>query len=104
MRQRLGRAAGACVMTGGLFLPGLRGAEVQSFLFPGGTEVEIVAALLAPGQIILARLVQAPEIKRVLIRFLDNVYELGPKERALENFALIGLDLDIKPGPYEIDM
>jgi len=91
-------------LIGTLILPGLSGAEVQSFLFPGGTEVEIVAPLLEPGQIILARLVQAPEIKRVSIHLLDNVYELGPKEPAHETFALIGLDLDLKPGPYEIDM
>lgn len=104
MSWHLARAAGVCVLTGGLVLPSFFGSQVQPFLFPGGTEVEIVAPQLEPGQIILARLGQAPEIERVSIRFLDNVYELGPKERALETFALIGLDLDIKAGPYEMDI
>jgi murein DD-endopeptidase MepM/ murein hydrolase activator NlpD len=91
-------------LAGGLILPGLFGAEVQSFLFPGGTEVEIVAPLLEPGQIILARLVQTAGVKKVSIRFGETFCELGPREKGLENFALIGLDLSLKPGPYDFDM
>jgi murein DD-endopeptidase MepM/ murein hydrolase activator NlpD len=80
------------------------GFENQSLRFPSGTEVEIVASILEPGQIMLARLVQGPDIKKFSIRFGDAVYELGPREQALEAFALIGLDLGLKPGPYDLEM
>lgn len=87
-----------------LIAPILFGGENQFLQFPGGTEVEIIAPVVEPGQIILARLVQAPDVKRVSIRFGDALYELGPKEQALETFALIGLDLGLKPGPYDLEM
>jgi hypothetical protein len=80
------------------------GVENQSLRFPGGTEVEIVAPILEPGQIMLARLVQAPDVKKFSIRFGDAVYELGPREQAFEAFTLIGLDLGLKPGPYDLEM
>jgi len=80
------------------------GGENQSLRFPGGTEVELIAPILEPGQIILARLIRAPAVKKVLIRFGDAAYELGPREQALETFALIGLDLGLKPGPYDLEM
>jgi murein DD-endopeptidase MepM/ murein hydrolase activator NlpD len=64
----------------------------------------LIAPVLQPGRIILARFVPEPGVRKVSIRFQDADYELGPKEQGLENFALIGLDLGLKPGPYDIEM
>jgi murein DD-endopeptidase MepM/ murein hydrolase activator NlpD len=99
----------ASPMSGRIFIvwliaPFVFGGENQSLRFPGGTEVEIIAPVLEPGQIILARLVQAPDVKKVSIRFGDAVYELGPREQALETFTLIGLDLGLKPGPLDLEI
>jgi len=80
------------------------GSEDQFLRFPGGTEVELVAPVLEPGQIILARLRQTPDVRKVTIRFGDTAYELGSREETLEPFALIGLDLGLKPGPYDLEM
>jgi murein DD-endopeptidase MepM/ murein hydrolase activator NlpD len=85
------------------FLPPGAG-ETRLLRFPGGTEVEIDAPLLEPGQIILARLLQAPDIRKITIRFGDDIYELGPQGEGLEPFALVGLDLGFKPGPYDIEI
>jgi murein DD-endopeptidase MepM/ murein hydrolase activator NlpD len=87
-----------------IIAPSALGIDNQALRFPGGTEVEIVAPVLEPGQIILARLMQGPDVKKFSIRFGDAVYELGPREQALEAFALIGLDLGLKPGPYDLEM
>jgi murein DD-endopeptidase MepM/ murein hydrolase activator NlpD len=76
----------------------------QLLRFPGGTEVEIVAPILEPGQIILVRLRPAPDIRKLTVRFGDATYELGPQEESLEPFALIGLDLGLKSGPYDFEM
>ena len=78
------------------------GGENQLVRFPGGTEVEIVAPVLEPGQIILVRLRQAANVRKLTVRFGDASYELGSRDGDLESFALIGLDLGSKPGPYDL--
>lgn len=80
------------------------GVESQFLRFPGGAEVQIAAPVLEPGQIMVARLLQAPDVKKLAIRFGQASYELGPREETLEPFALIGLDLGIKPGAYDLEM
>jgi murein DD-endopeptidase MepM/ murein hydrolase activator NlpD len=84
--------------------PSASGSENQFFRFPGGTEVELVAPVLEPGQIMLVRLLQAPDVRKLTVRFGDATYELGPREQTLESFALIGFDLGLKPGPYDLEM
>jgi len=92
---------GLCILW--LLGPAVFGGESQTLRFPGGTEVEISAAVLEPGQVILARLLQAQDVEKVSIRFGDAVCELGPREEGLEPFALIGLDLGLKPGSYDLE-
>jgi len=103
-RLRTARPVSGFIFVVWLIAPFVFGGEKQLLQFPGGTEIEIIAPIVEPGQIILARLVQAPDVKRVSIRFGDAIYELGPREQALETFALIGLDLGLKPGPYDLEM
>lgn len=87
----------------GLCIPAVFGG-FQAFQFPSGVEVEIVVRVVEPGQIMLLRLAPQPGVKKVQIRFLDAAYELGPPDQGFEEFALIGLDLGLKPGAYELDM
>jgi hypothetical protein len=73
--------------------------------FSCGTEVEIIAPALEAGRILLARLVQISGAKRVVIGFEDSVYELRREgEEGGEAFALIGLDLALKPGMHDLKM
>jgi len=100
----MAKPVSGCIFIVWLIAPAFLGGENQSLRFPGGTEVELIAPILEPGQIILARLIRAPAVKKILIRFGDAAYELVPREQALETFALIGLDLGLKPGPYDLEM
>jgi murein DD-endopeptidase MepM/ murein hydrolase activator NlpD len=93
-----------CLVLLGTIAASAFGVENQLLRFPGGTEVELTALALEPGQIILVRLLQAPDIRKVTIRFGDAVSELSPRAETLEAFALIGLDLGLKPGPYDFEM
>jgi len=93
-----------CLIVLWFLLPSVFGVENQSFRFPGGTEVEIIAPVLEPGQIILARLGKAPGIRKLSVRFADAVYECEPREQADGAFILIGIDLGLKPGPYDLEM
>jgi hypothetical protein len=78
------------------------GRETESVRFSGGAEVEIVAPVLEPGQIVLARLKPAPGLGKLVIRLADAVYEL--EAGSDQGFVLIGLDLGLKPGPHDLAM
>ncbi|MFZ2055321.1 MAG: M23 family metallopeptidase [Candidatus Aminicenantales bacterium] len=78
------------------------GADNAVVRFACGIEVELIAPSLEPGRILLARLVQASGAKRVVIGFGDAVYELRMGQEGSEAFALIGLDLGLKPGSHDL--
>lgn len=80
------------------------GWEPQTVRLAGGTEVEIIAPVLEPGGIVLARLRAAPDIKKVSFQFADAAYEWAPGGKENTGFLLIGLDLGLKPGPYDLAM
>ena len=103
-RPRLTKPLRAVLIMLWMVSPSASGRENQFFRFPGGTEVELVAPVLEPGQIMLVRLLQAPDVRKLTVRFGDATYELGPREQTLESFALIGFDLGLKPGPYDLEM
>lgn len=87
-----------------MLIPPTGGAENVVVRFSCGAEVELSASALEPGRILLAGLVQASGAKRVVIAFGDAVYELKAGEERGEAFALIGLDLAIKPGLHDLKM
>jgi hypothetical protein len=82
----------------------LSGAESVVIQFPCGAKVEIIAPALEPGQILLAGMVQTSGTRRILIAFKGAVFELKGKEEGGSGFALVGLDLGLKPGPYDLKM
>ena len=67
---------------------------------PLGTKIELICSSFEPGQIVLARLKDASGAKKVSIQFLDQRYELEPSPEGGSPFALIGVDLGLKPGSY----
>jgi murein DD-endopeptidase MepM/ murein hydrolase activator NlpD len=80
------------------------GADNAVVRFSCGAEVELIAPVLEPGGILLAKLIKAASAERAVIAFEDADYELGIGEGAGAAFALIGLDLAIKPGTYDLKM
>jgi Peptidase family M23 len=101
---RASRRAVQLIFVLGFCFAGVVRASRQSPQYPGGTEVELIAPVVQPGRIILARFVPQPGVRKVSIRFQEDLYELGPKDQGFENFALIGLDLGLKPGPLDLEM
>jgi murein DD-endopeptidase MepM/ murein hydrolase activator NlpD len=94
------RRRGILVLIG--LAPSVLCGQTQVLRFPGGAEVEIRAPVLEPGRIVLARLVQGPDLRKITLRFGSVVYELEPGEETAEPFVLIGLDLGLKPGAHEL--
>jgi hypothetical protein len=97
-----GRTGG--VLGVSLCLAGAFGGGSQTVQFPGDAEVEIVAPAAAPGRIMLVRLASLTGVKKAVIGFQEAVWELGPSDQGLEDFALIGLDLGLKPGTYDLEL
>ncbi len=69
--------------------------SLRSSLGPG---IEFTSSSFAPGGIVLAQLRGAEAVKKAVIRFGGETYELGPGDEGLEPFALIGLDLGLSSG------
>jgi hypothetical protein len=79
-------------------------ADSTVLRFSCGAEVELIAPALEPGRILLAKLLHPSGARKVLIAFEDAEYELRGEEEAGEAFALIGLDLGLKPGSHDFKM
>jgi len=65
-----------------------------------GSQIEFASNSFAPGGIVLAQLRVAEAVKKAVIRFGGEAYELGSKSEGLEPFVLIGLDLSLSPGTH----
>ncbi len=79
-------------------------AETLTIRFECGSVIEVEAPVLEPGRAILARLIQPSGSEKILIRFGDADYVLGSGEEDSGPFALIGLDLALKPGPHALKL
>lgn len=67
-----------------------------------GMPVEFVFRSLQPGEVILAVLKGEPPVKAVRLQFLGKKYVLSSSRPGEKPFALIGVDLDVKPQSYVI--
>ncbi len=78
-------------------------AENLSLRFSLGPELEFSSNFFLPGGFVLVELRDGERLKKAIIRFGGDTYELGPKEEGLEPFALIGFDLGLRPGNHILE-
>jgi murein DD-endopeptidase MepM/ murein hydrolase activator NlpD len=97
----LAMAAGISAAAG---LAGPQGAPESGILVSSfGAGVNFVPKSSVPGGIIRAAFNEGGSVRRVVLRFMGREYTLGKREDGLEPFALIGIDLDVKPGDYSLE-
>jgi hypothetical protein len=65
-----------------------------------GTPIELAFRALQPGEAVGATLRDDPTVRKVVLRFLDQSWTLAPSAQGGRPFALLGIDLNVKPGPY----
>lgn len=90
-----------------LALLGAGGQTISSTESVSGTRGEAVmirARSYAPGDILLLTLIKPSPVREVKASFLNRDYSLKPKSEGGEPLALIGLDLGLKPGRYDLDL
>lgn len=85
------------------FLPSLslQKEKLQSSV---GEAIEISYRALEPGEVVLVTLQANPMVKKTTVIFLGEKYNLGSRTMDLEPFAFIGLDLNLKPDSYLMDV
>jgi len=76
----------------------------ESFQSPKGVVIELDYRTLEPGEVILVTQKESPEVAGMAVRFLDKTYAAARRGQASDSFALIGLDLEVKPGSYPLDI
>jgi murein DD-endopeptidase MepM/ murein hydrolase activator NlpD len=67
-----------------------------------GAAIELTARSLQPGEVILAVLHGTPDVGTAELAFLGKRYGLTPNGPAGLPFALLGIDLETKPGSYRL--
>jgi murein DD-endopeptidase MepM/ murein hydrolase activator NlpD len=67
---------------------------------PSGAAVELTARSFQPGEAILAVLHGTPDVRAAELAFLGKRYGFAANGPAGLPFALLGIDLDTKPGSY----
>jgi murein DD-endopeptidase MepM/ murein hydrolase activator NlpD len=90
----------AVLLLGLISPPG--GDEKSVIRFPSGPEIDLAAAVLEPGGVLLAKWRPGPEVKKMNIRFGEAAYESINEGGDGALFALIGLDLALEPGPHDL--
>lgn len=71
--------------------------ETKSIAFPG-FPVEFVFRSLQPGEVILAELKESPSVHKLVLEAGGHSYVLDRRAPGATAFALIGIDLAVKPG------
>jgi hypothetical protein len=66
-----------------------------------GITIEMTCRALEPGEPVLFRL-KTREIMAASLHFLGQTVILKPDRSGQEPLALVGIDLDVKPGPYPL--
>lgn len=68
------------------------------------SSIEFQSSAFEPGGVLLATFNKNLGARKATIRFLDRTYTLGRTEDGLEALAFIGLDLQMIPGLYEMEI
>jgi hypothetical protein len=75
----------------------------ESLRTPSGITVEMACRSLQPGEPVLFVL-KSRDVLAVSLRFMRKTVVLRPDASSREPLAFLGVDLDVKPGPYPLDI
>ncbi len=76
----------------------------ESFQSLRGVSIELSYRSLEPGEVILVTQKETPDVVGMTVHFLDRSYNAARRGPASDSFALVGLDLEVKPGSYVMDI
>jgi murein DD-endopeptidase MepM/ murein hydrolase activator NlpD len=83
---------------------GLASQEERTLRTPSGVEVRVACPSFAPGEPMLFVLKDSPGLNAAVIRFLGRTLVLRPGPSGGDTQAFLGIDLDVKPGSYALDV
>jgi len=74
----------------------------ESFQSPSGIALELDYRALQPGEVVLVIQKEKPGVTGMTVHFLDKVFSAVRGEKGGALCALVGLDVDVKPGSYPL--
>lgn len=82
---------------------GLAALTREPLRTPSGVTVEMDCRSLQPGEPVLF-ILKSRDVLAVSLRFMGKNVVLKPDASGREPLAFLGIDLDVKPGPYQLDI
>jgi murein DD-endopeptidase MepM/ murein hydrolase activator NlpD len=76
----------------------------EQLLTPSGVIVDLACRAFEPGEVIVVAIKDDPSVKYAWIRFLERRYPMGKDETSSGLLALIGLDIGLEQGSYEMEI
>lgn len=76
--------------------------ENEKLLTPSGIAVELAYRAFQPGEAIVVTIAEGTNVVDAQVRFLGREYDMGKDETSSKLYAFVGLDLNIKPGSYQM--
>jgi hypothetical protein len=71
---------------------------------PSGVELRIACPSFAPGEPMLLVLKNSPGLNAAIVKFLNRTLVMRPRPSGKDSQAFLGIDLDVKPGVYALDV
>jgi murein DD-endopeptidase MepM/ murein hydrolase activator NlpD len=99
---RIRRAAGILLILA--FPAGLAALTVEMLRTPSGVTIRMDCPSLQPGEPLLFVLEGRPDVNAAVLEFLGKTVVMRPARPGRDALAFLGLDLDVKPGRYPLDV
>jgi murein DD-endopeptidase MepM/ murein hydrolase activator NlpD len=83
---------------------GLSFLENEKLFSPSGITVELAYRAFQPGEAIMVTIGEGTDIADAQVQFLGRKYDMGKDETSSRLYTFVGLDLNIKPGSYPMEI
>lgn len=83
---------------------GLAALTEETLQTPTGVTIRMACPSLQPGEPLLFILQGHSDVNAVVLRFLGRTVIMKPAQPSRETMAFLGIDLDVKPGRYPLDI
>jgi hypothetical protein len=71
---------------------------------PSGMEIRVACPSFAPGEPMLLVLKGSSRVNAAVVKFLNRTLVMRPRPSGGDSQAFLGIDLDVKPGVYRLDV
>ena len=78
--------------------------QSEKLLSPSGITVGLAYRVFQPGEVIVVTIEDGANVVDAQVQFLGRKYAMGKEETSSKLYTFVGLDLNIKPGSYQMEI